>query len=291
MTGGVDRVLIGRSEQVDLRGGISSNYSCQNCCGNSFHDGWLTPLQSAAFQGEQIQFIAMQQDANCYGQIYPAYQVGLPSFTSGDPSICNPDWQTGTTTGIGPGETTIFANWTADAWFFGPFGVCDYTPVDALREAVCQSCTRPTDETTAFSGWAAPEGLPTVGRWTQTLAPSTTNFSGRQVTEEDPGGGGPDNCWFSGSAVSKITAITGGTWTVTPANTWGFDYVGLTATVVTYYRGQGRDPCSVTVPQRMVISCLGAVSLPYRNNTLGYVIDNPGISSIRDGAVATKNWP
>lgn len=30
---------------------------------------------------------------------------------------------------------------------------------------------------------------------------------------------------------------------------------------------------------------------PYRTNTLGYVIDNPGISSIRDGAVATKNWP
>ena len=91
--------------------------------------------------------------------------------------------------------------------------------------------------------------------------------------------------------LSKQTAITGGTWTVTATNTWGFDYVGLSADVVTYYCGQGRDPCSVTVSQRMVISCLGAVSLPYRNNTLGYVIDNPGISSIRDGEVATKNWP
>ena len=290
LTGGVDRVVIGRSEQVDVVRGISSNYACQNCCPNSFFDGFVTPVQSAAFEGEQMQFIAMQQDANCYGQVYPPIWAGLASYTSSDLSICNPNFNTGMTTGVGPGEALINAGWTADAWFFSTGG-CEYSPVEVLREAVCQACTRPTNETTAFAGWATAESLPTVGRWTQTLAPSTTNFSGRQVTEEDPGGGGPDNCWFSGSAVSQITAITGGTWTVTSTNTWGFDFVGLTGAVVIYYRGQGRDPCSVTVPQRMVISCLGAVSLPYRNNTLGYVIDNPGISSIRDGAVATKNWP
>lgn len=45
LTGGVDKVLIGRSEQVDLVSGISSNYACQNCCGNSFYDGWITPVQ------------------------------------------------------------------------------------------------------------------------------------------------------------------------------------------------------------------------------------------------------
>ena len=290
MTGGEDKVLIGRSEQVDLVSGISSNYACQNCCGNSFYDGWLTPAESTGFEGFQQQYIAMQRDANCYGQLYPAYQASIPSFGSIDTSICNTTWQ-GMTTGVGPGETFIQGGWMADAWFMGLNEQCEYTPADVLREAICQACTKPTNETTTFAGWATAEGLPTIGRWTQTLAPSTTNFSGRQVTEEDPGGGGPDNCWFSGSAVSKITAITGGTWTVTSSNTWGFDFVGLSGDVVTYYRGQGRDPCSVTVPQRMVINCLGAVSLPYRNNTLGYVIDNPGISSIRDGAVATKNWP
>jgi hypothetical protein len=45
LTGGVDRVVIGRSEQVDLVRGISSNYACQNCCPNNFFDGWLTPVQ------------------------------------------------------------------------------------------------------------------------------------------------------------------------------------------------------------------------------------------------------
>jgi hypothetical protein len=102
LTGGVDRVVIGRSEQVDLVRGISSNYACQNCCPNNFFDGWLTPVQSTGFQGDQIQFIAMQQDANCYGQVYPPYQVGTPFYTSSDMSVCNPDFNTGTTTGVGP---------------------------------------------------------------------------------------------------------------------------------------------------------------------------------------------
>ena len=145
LTGGVDRVLIGRSEQVDVLRGISSNYACQNCCGNSFYDGWLTPVQSTGFQGDLMQFIAMQQDANCYGQVYPPYQAGIASFTSSDLSICNPDWNTGTTTGVGPGEALINAGWTADAWFMGFFGVCDYTPVDVLREAICDILARRVD--------------------------------------------------------------------------------------------------------------------------------------------------
>ncbi len=138
LTGGVDRVLIGRSEQVDLVRGISSNYACQNCCPNSFFDGWLTPVQSTSFEGGQIQFIAMQQDANCYGQTYPPYQAGAPFFTSSDSSICDPGFSTGTTTGVGPGEAVINGAWMADAWFFGPFGVCDYTPEEVLRDAVCE---------------------------------------------------------------------------------------------------------------------------------------------------------
>jgi len=138
LTGGVDRVVIGRSEQVDLVRGISSNYACQNCCPNSFFNGWVTPVESTGFQGDQIQFIAMQEDANCYGQVYPPHQVGTPFYTSNDTSICNPDWGTGTTTGVGPGEAIINAGWTADAWFFAPFGVCDYTPEEVLREAFCE---------------------------------------------------------------------------------------------------------------------------------------------------------
>ena len=138
LTGGVDRVVIGRSEQVDLVQGISSNYACQNCCPNSFFDGWVTPVQSTGFQGEQIQYIAMQQDGNCYGQVYPAYQAGTPFYTSSDLSICNPDFNTGTTTGAGPGESIINATWMGDKWLFTPTGDCDYTPEEVVREALCE---------------------------------------------------------------------------------------------------------------------------------------------------------
>lgn len=137
LTGGVDRVLIGRSEQVDLVRGISSNYACQNCCGNSFYDGWVTPVQETSFEGGQIQYIAMQRDANCYGQVYPPYTAGVPFYSSSDTSICNTGFGTGTTTGIGPGETFINASWTADAWFMNLNQVCDYTPEEVLRDAIC----------------------------------------------------------------------------------------------------------------------------------------------------------
>ena len=99
LTGGVDRVVIGRSEQVDLVRGISSNYACQNCCPNSFFDGWVTPVQSTGFEGGQLQFIAMQQDANCYWKVSPPIWAGLASYTSSDMSICNPNFNTGMTTG------------------------------------------------------------------------------------------------------------------------------------------------------------------------------------------------
>ena len=148
------------------------------------------------------------------------------------------------------------------------------------------ACPTPTGETTAFAGWAD-----STGKWTQTLSPTATNFVGRVVTEEDPGNGGPDNCWFAGSAIPPITAITGGQWTVTTGNKWEFDFVGMGSTAVNYYRAQGRDPCSVTVPQRMVIDNCSTGTVTYRTNTLGYVIDATTVSSIRDGQVATRNWP
>ncbi|HKO42014.1 MAG TPA: hypothetical protein VJU84_01885 [Pyrinomonadaceae bacterium] len=136
MTGGEDRVLIGRSEQADLARGVSSNYACQNCCGNSFYDAWIAPDLVAVFEGFEEQFTAMQQDINCYGQVYPAYQAGIPSFTSTDNSICESTFN-GLVTGMGPGSSIINAGWTADAWFMGLNEQCEYTPVEALREAFC----------------------------------------------------------------------------------------------------------------------------------------------------------
>jgi hypothetical protein len=136
MTGGEDKVLIGRAEQADLVRGVSTNYSCVNCCGNSFYDGWVTPGEATGFEGDEMEYFAMQQDANCYGQVFPAFEAGLPNFNSGLPSICD-FFLGGRATGIGPGQTGIQAHWTADSWFMGLNEQCQYTPVEALREALC----------------------------------------------------------------------------------------------------------------------------------------------------------
>jgi len=137
MTGGVDKVLIGRSEQVDLVRGISTNYACNNCCGNSFYDGWVTPTEASGFEGSEMEFTAMQQDASCYGQVFPAFSVGMASFTSANTSICDPLFNSGTIMGAGPGGTNIFAGWTADTWSYN-LDFCQYTPVEAFRNALCE---------------------------------------------------------------------------------------------------------------------------------------------------------
>jgi hypothetical protein len=141
MTGGEDRVLIGRSEQVDLAKGISSNYACLNCCGNSFYDGWVTPEEVIGFTGDQTQLHAYQRDANCYGQPYLPYTVGA-GFNSFAPSICDSTYG-GLTTPTGLGDAWIQGGWIADAWYVGLNEQCEYNPQSVLRDAICQALQSP----------------------------------------------------------------------------------------------------------------------------------------------------
>ncbi len=77
----------------------------------------------------------------------------------------------------------------------------------------------PTGETTSSSGWWA--GGTTIHKWTQTLSGGT--FTGRQVWESDPGGGGPDTCWYPQSQIAKAESITGASWSVDANSNWGPD--------------------------------------------------------------------
>lgn len=122
-------------------------------------------------------------------------------------------------------------------------------------------CDVPNSESTASNGWGS-GSLATVHKWRQTLSGPGLNFGGRTVTERDPGGGGPDTCWFPGSAVMPFEAITGGSWNVNTSNKWGNDSIGWSTGAVTYYRSQGRAPCGTSFRQRMVIDCA--------TNTPGY---------------------
>jgi len=56
MRGAQNQVLIGRSEQVDLAKGVSSNYACQNCCPDSFDSGWVDPGGGFGFVGDWSSF-------------------------------------------------------------------------------------------------------------------------------------------------------------------------------------------------------------------------------------------
>lgn len=158
----------------------------------------------------------------------------------------------------------------------------------AVQVAQAKAVVIPTGETTASNGWGAGAAT-TTHRWQMTLTPGGTNFQGRSVTEQDPGGGGPDTCWFAGSTYARWTAITGGTWAVGAGNVWGDDFVGWFSTTVTYYRTNGRAPCQTTFPQDMHIN--GEGSPRYRTNTLSCGFTMTNVWSTRDGVTQNKVWP
>jgi hypothetical protein len=149
----------------------------------------------------------------------------------------------------------------------------------------------PTGETTSSNGWGdGPDD--TIHRWLQTLLPSLGgNFAGRTVTERDPGGGGPDTCWFPQSNYLKAEAITGGSWSVDANNTWGPDYVGWHYDAVVYYRNQGRAPCETSFPQAMQIDRPGGPSIIYVTNVLRAGITSISVWSERAGQYAERIWP
>ncbi len=190
MTGGVDRVLIGRAEQVDISNGISSNYACQNCCGNSFFDGWLTPVESTGYTDYQLQFTAWQRDTNCYGQLYPPYPADIPYYSAADESVCDPDFS-GTTTGITPGTTVIYGGWTANSWFLGLNEYCEYTPVEVVRDAFCEVLARRVDDVSP--------GRALIGQ------PVDVTITGSGF-----GNGTPTVSAGSGITVSNVQLINGG---------------------------------------------------------------------------------
>jgi hypothetical protein len=153
-------------------------------------------------------------------------------------------------------------------------------------------CHVPTGETTTGMGWSQVPGLATAHEWRQVLLPASSgiSFNGRKVTEEDPGGGGPDTCHFPQSQYAKEEKISGGTWLVGSANQWGDDTVGWLESRVTYYRAQGQEPCQTEFPQRMVINC-GTGKRTYVTNVLRMGFDTVNAWSERAGQYASRVWP
>jgi len=172
-------------------------------------------------------------------------------------------------------------------------------------------CEIPSGESTAFNAWwkAHPFDMPgtdTIGGWKQTLLPSSVNFGGRTVQEQDGNtvsNPGTDSCWRvqdRALGLTPATQITGGEWAIYEDNSWGDDLVGWVASAVNYYRQQGRVPCSSSVTQNMAISCNdidGALSAItsfeiYRPGVqLGMDLEDTRITSRRGGQAETRVWP
>jgi len=163
---------------------------------------------------------------------------------------------------------------------------------------IVDNCEIPIGETTDAVGWHSTAPYRTAYDFQQTLTPPGANScSGRIVKEIDPvpGGGATDTCYFTGSAVAKVTsAVSGGQWTVDSSNSWGIDTVGWLESGANYYQANALDlPCYVTGPQRMLISCQTQTTfVPYIENTLEDGVLLPGaVSSQRQSNYQQRIWP
>ncbi len=283
--------LIGRAEVANIRGGIASSFSCQTgCqCPPVYSSCSFTPTSTSSAVGTSAYlFTPGEMKVDCQNVLYGPYSVTATlTWVSNNTPVATVS-SNGTETAISAGSAGISATWQDIVAYVGyGCGSPLYSTVGCGTATQNVVCTSPTGESTYPVAWS---NDPTVYEWDQTLAPTGTSFVGRTVTEQDPGGGGPDTCYFTGSSISPFTAITGGSWTVTSGNHWGHDYVGWHSTAVTYYRNQGRAPCSTTFPQRMVIDC-STGPITYITNTLGADINATTVVSRRAGSMAIETWP
>lgn len=173
--------------------------------------------------------------------------------------------------------------WTCDVWVALP----DYGEVFQNSVQLNWVWPIPTGEITQSGGWWT--GDTTIHNWIQTLTGGS--FEGRFVKEQDPGGGGPDTCWFPDSAIAPATSITGGRWEVGSVNQWGPDQVGWHSNAALYYRNQGRAPCETQFYQRMVIERPGNTDVEYVTNLLRMGMTAISVWSERAGQYAERIWP
>jgi hypothetical protein len=147
-------------------------------------------------------------------------------------------------------------------------------------------CSIPSSESTSQGDWDSTQ--PTKFLWIATLQPTTFNYAGRVVGEDNPGGA-TDTCWFQGSNRDYQNDVTGTNGNVNLSNQYG-DLVGWNADAITYYRGQNRAPCSMTTVQRIFIDCYsGTVTVQY--NSLGLGFDATTVWSSRAGQTVSHPWP
>jgi hypothetical protein len=109
--------LVWRAEMVSDERGISSSYSCGQCCPPSFMWGTLSPYQlglSVGFTGNYT-VIGHYEDCNSSTfdlPIWSSWAVNYPSIAS----VYTPDYGDGRATGYSEGTTGVTASWHVEWW-------------------------------------------------------------------------------------------------------------------------------------------------------------------------------
>jgi hypothetical protein len=107
--------LIGRTEQIDLENGTSSNYACQNWCESSYVASYLTPGNTEVEVGAQVDYNVYQQDMDHYGDLTEFYQrmllVNGPTTWISNQTGVATIGSNSIATATGAGTTTITATW------------------------------------------------------------------------------------------------------------------------------------------------------------------------------------
>lgn len=182
MRGSQNQVLIGRSEQVDLAKGVSSNYACLNCCPDSFSSGWVDPGGVDGFVGDWWTLQAREQTVNCYGSPQAPFNP-WPSWDSADSSVCS--CVSGLGTGQLPGFTSMQAHWTSYEW--GSFesgnpNECYERPIDVLADALCQIAAAPAKVKVVLDQGGFPASCPSTGVYVRQMKVQVVDSTNANVT-------------------------------------------------------------------------------------------------------------
>jgi len=309
-----DQPIIGRLIEVSSADRTAANFSCGGPCSCPAVFDYAEPIP-ASISGSSGQSVgpltAREWDhyEACPGlaNVEEGPFAADATFFSTNANVASIDLYGSQGTLNDGGQATFTASWNTvvhnDLQNECAEGGCETfcNPVmgdEGTSFPVTVQCSVPTGETTEFSSWGDNFGCATCGVFMQRLTPTSTSFSGRMINERDPGGGGPDTCYFDGAIINghpatPQTHVTGGgNWQVNADNFWGPDLVGWSTDSVNYYRSQGRAPCGTFFPQTMVISCAtGEISYSTTFPKLELDIQPILVISRRAEAQSSRQWP
>jgi len=132
----VKHAMIGRAEHTDIKNGVSSSYACISCCPPRTHSVWMEEDPISVGVGNTVDLFVMAQDEDCYQNVSSPYSMPwawLNSYSFGDASVAT-SYADSTTTGVGGGQTTFYANFpgvdyhvegSESGWYCVP----DQTPI------------------------------------------------------------------------------------------------------------------------------------------------------------------